>query len=336
MAFYVPENIITNQIIIDQHELRIKASWIESKIGITQRRWGATHETASSLATEAIKKLNLTHFDGALWVSTISQDYLTPSTASIIKHNLQQMAPQINSSEHYPAVDLNAACAGQIFALEMAMQRLMATEETESLVVATEMRSRFLDKKDRRTVFLFADGACVFHLKKINQEETWQGEIHWTKTLTIPSEFFEILIPAGGSARPIRTLEDIEAGFITMRDGERIVQMTTTHLLEIIQKQLALQKQSVDDFDFFVFHQGNGAIITSICQTLGIPLEKTWINFDRFGNTSSASMGIAFAEALLLKKIRPAQKVLIMAMGAGHHIAMASLTLGNTLGDLSL
>lgn len=320
IAHYVPETIVSNQQIIDRHSLRIKASWIENRIGITERRWADENIAASDLAVKAVEKLKLVDFKGSIWVSTISQDYLTPSTASIIKQKL-------GITDKYPAIDLNAACAGQIFGLEMAKSRLEASDEEEALVIATEVRSRFLNKKDRRTAFLFGDGACAIHLKKEPREKSG-GKINSLSTLTIPSDFFEILVPGGGSVSPVREPSDLDSVYIKMRDGERIVQLTTGNLLDIIREHMEKNRQTIDEFDFFVFHQGNGAIINSICNNLNISLSKTWINFNKFGNTSSASMGIALSEAHQQEKIKKGDKVMIMAMGAGLHVGIGSLTWG--------
>lgn len=318
IAFYVPERKVTNDEIIEAHGLKMKASWIEKRIGITHRRWADKDQAASDLAIEAAKKLNLKNFKGSIWVSTISQDYFTPSTASIIKAKL-------DLSDDLPAMDVNNACAGQIFALDCAVSRLKTNDEKEALVFATEVRSRFLNMKDRRTVFLFGDGAVVFHLEKSDDAP---GEVEWCISKTIPSKDFEILVPDGGSRNPY--MDDIEKyhPYIKMQDGEKIFQATTESLIDIISEALAKNNLTVEDYDYYVFHQGNGAIISKVCDKLGISDDKTWVNFGTYGNTSSASMGIALAEAHKLGKIKKGNRVLVMAMGAGFHIGLASIKWG--------
>ncbi len=317
IAFYVPERIVTNDEIIEAHSLKMRASWIERRIGITERRWASDEQAASDLAVEAAKKLKLNKFKGSVWVSTISQDYFTPSTASIIKSKL-------GLTDDLPAIDMNNACAGQIFALDNAVARLKTTDETEALVFATEVRSRFLNMKDRRTVFLFGDGAVVFQLEKSDDAP---GEVEWCQSKTIPSPDFEILVPGGGSRHPYSSGEEIHP-YIKMQDGEKIFQATTESLIGLITQSLAKNNLTVDDYDYYVFHQGNGAIISKVCNELGISEDKTWVNFDRYGNTSSASMGIALAEAHELGKIKKGNRVLVMAMGAGFHVGMASIIWG--------
>jgi 3-oxoacyl-[acyl-carrier-protein] synthase III len=316
VAHYVPERVITNDQLIERESLKIKASWVEHRIGIKERRWAHDDESASDLAIKAIHKLGLQNFNGALWLATISQDYLTPSTSSLIKAKL-------GWKHDAPTFDVNGACAGHLFALEMAYHRLLNTSETEALVVASEVRSRFTNPKDRRTVFLFADGAAVFHLKK--NEDSEHSGIEWTLSKTLTSETLDIYIPAGGSTLPLSKLTDPSDAFIKMNDGPKIFELTTNALVQSITESIQGKGQTLDNFSFFVFHQGNTAIITTVLEKLGISLEKTHINFDRYGNTSSASMGIALSEAYELGKINKGDRVLLLAMGAGHHLSMASI-----------
>src|SRR4051794_31782693 len=112
----LPENVVTNTQIIEAHSLKIKASWVENMIGIRERRWAPEGVAASDLAAQASRPLIGHGFGGSIWVSTISQDYLTPSTASILKGKL-------GVPGDLPAYDVSAACAGHLFALELAMNR---------------------------------------------------------------------------------------------------------------------------------------------------------------------------------------------------------------------
>ena len=315
ISHFVPDNVITNEDLIKKYSLKMKSEWVEKRIGITERRW-VSNEAASDLVVKACEKIDLTNFKGSLWVSTISGDYITPSTASIIKRKL-------NLKDHFPAIDINAACAGQLFALESAYLRLLNTSETEALVVATEVRSKWLNKKDRRTVFLFGDGACVIKLKKVSIKD--KG-LRWCHSQTIASEGNDIFIPAGGSQLPISSQElEEKLNFIKMNDGTGIFEKTTENLVNVVTECLSNKNETIDEYDFFIFHQGNGAIIKKICENLKIDLSKTHINFHKYGNTSSASLGIALSEAAAEKKIKKGDRVLLLAMGAGYHISCSSI-----------
>ncbi len=318
VSYHVPENIISNKDIIDLNQLKIKDEWIKNRIGIENRRWVDKQTAASDLAVEAILKMNLQDFDGPIFVSTISPDYPTPSTASIIKKKLQLE----NDS---PAIDISAACAGHLFALDLAKSKLLTSHYKQALVVATETRSKFLNKADRRTVFLFSDAAVVFLIEKSDNPT---GDIEWIETKTIASKEFEILVPSGGSVAPYENTEEAKSTFypfIKMNDGEKIVEATTVSLITIVTESLTKHNQKVSDFDFFVFHQGNGDIIKNICINLNIPLNKTEIIFNQFGNSSSSSMGLAFAMALENGNIKNGDRVLLISMGAGYHVGLSSI-----------
>jgi 3-oxoacyl-[acyl-carrier-protein] synthase-3 len=321
VSYHVPSQVITNQSIIEANDLRIRSDWVERRLGIRERRWVvAGEEAASDLAVAAIRKLriDLGAFSGALWTATISPDYYTPSTGSIIKQKLGML-------QSFPTFDLNQACAGQIFALECAINRLRATDETEAIVVATEVRSVFLNKMDRRTVFLFGDGASAFYLcKHLSNEDQTGVEAITVSTISLGDD--PIKIPAGGSRSPIDA-DAVAANDhrIKMLDGELITRRALDTLTGEIRSRLAKWGRTISDYDFFVFHQGSGSIIQSVCNDLGIAPEKIWTNFDRFGNTAGASMGIALAEAHELKKIPIGSRVLLVAMGAGWHLGLASV-----------
>lgn len=313
---YLPENSVTNNEIINKNNLKIKSSWIEKNIGITCRRWASADEAASDLATKAILKMQTNELDGALWVSTISPDYLTPSTSSIIKK-------KANLTTKAPAFDISAACSGWIFALENAAIRLTATDEKEALVIATEVRSKFLNLLDRRTVFLFGDGAVSAKILKQRPANSF-FKLNWTYTSTIPSPIIEILVPAGGSVSPINQ-ENLSKGeqYINMVDGNSIVAATHSHLIDSIKS--ILKDQTLNDYDLVLFHQGNKQLILSILKELKLDESKTHITFDKYGNSSSASIGITLKDALIENKIKDNSKILMITFGAGQHLGLAEL-----------
>ena len=265
--------------------------------------------------------MNLASFDGPIFVSTISPDYPTPSTASVIKSKLQW-------DSDAPAIDISAACAGHLFALDLAKSKLLTSDYKQALVVATETRSKFLNKADRRTVFLFSDAAAVFLIEK---NDNAPGSIEWIETKTIASKDFEILVPSGGSAAPYGESDEVKKSFypyIKMNDGEKIFEATTISLVSMVEASLTKYNKQISDFDFFIFHQGNGDIIKNICKNLNVPIEKTEIVFNQYGNSSSSSMGVALSIALQNGNIKTGDRVLLLSMGAGYHIGLASILWG--------
>lgn len=316
VSHYLPDNIITNDDIIQENELKTSSKIVEKVIGISERRWASYDQATSDLAVLACNNLDLTDFEGPIFVSTITGDYLTPSTSSVIKAKL-------NLTDHAPTFDINAACAGNIFALDTAVNYLKGSRYKKALVIASECRSRFINKKDRKTTFLFGDAASVILLEK---DETQDESIEWIQTKTEASENFEILIPAGGTKEPI-SHEQIEQNrhLIKINDGTKIGEITTTRLIDTIEKTLAQHNQKLSDFDQFIFHQGNGNLIKNIANKLNIDTEKVTINFPKYGNSSSASIGVSLSEYVNSPNMRDGERILLMAMGAGYHIGMASI-----------
>jgi 3-oxoacyl-[acyl-carrier-protein] synthase-3 len=315
LSHYLPPQKISNQHLIDLNQLKMKASWIETRLGITERRWALPEQAASDLAAAAI--LQLGESEAPMYVSTISPDYLTPSTASEIKRKL-------NWTGSEPAVDVSAACAGFIFALEQAALRIQSGATANCFACATEVRSRFLNLSDRRTVFLFADAASAAHLT--NDASKAQGELLWTATYTQSRGPAEIMIPAGGSKTPVGTRElENQDHKIRMIDGVSIEETIYSELIDRISGNLRLRNETFSDYDFIVFHQGNSTMLKKICARIGFAEEQTHINFNIYGNSSSASPGVALSEAIQLGKIKAHNRVLVVAMGAGYHLGIAAL-----------
>lgn len=314
---YIPQQTITNDDLINREGLKMKASWIEKNLGITTRRWASPEEAASDLAAKSCQEMDLKNFQGSIWLSTISPDYLTPSTSSIFKK-------KIGIKGDHPAYDTSAACAGFLFALEAAATRLTSSVEIEALVSASEVRSRYLNPKDRRTVFLFGDAAATAHLTKKRPAGKYFS-LSWTHTGTIPTEHMEILVPGGGSAKPLNQ-EAIENGeqFIQMVDGNSIVESTQEYLVSTIKKVLGSDR-SPEDYDLILFHQGNKRLILTILERLGMGEDKTHITFSEWGNSSSASVAVTLVDAMEKKTLKDQAKVLLVAFGAGQHLGLTEL-----------
>ncbi len=311
----IPERSVSNDELIQKNSLKISSAWIEKRLGITTRRWAADDQTTSDLAVNVLKKIS--KGEAPLFFSTISPDYLTPSTSSEIKRKMSW-------KENSFAIDMNAACAGFIFCLEMAATYLKGSGQKKAYCVAAEIRSRFLNLNDRRTVFLFADASagCLIETEKDNAI----AELLWTQLLTESLVEPEILVPGGGAKTPM-TVEGVNENLhkITMVDGGNITQSVETKLVSTIKESLEVLKEDVSSYDFFIFHQGNAQLIREVLKQLNLDENRTHINFDTYGNSSSASAAVALSEAHALGKIKKGQKVLMIAMGAGNHLGIAGL-----------
>ncbi|MBK7963626.1 MAG: ketoacyl-ACP synthase III [Bdellovibrionales bacterium] len=315
LGHYLPERRVTNDQIIAARQLKMKASWVETRLGIRERRWANDHQTTSDLGVEALKKI--VGPEGPLVLSTISPDYLTPSTASEIKRKMRWQ-------QQHQATDLAAACAGFIFSLEVGALLCQALPEEHIYVLAAELRSRFLDMSDRRTVFLFSDAAGACSLRCDPQNSL--AQLLWTSCSTEGLVEPEILIPAGGAKTPM-TEELLKSSMnkIKMVDGVSITQAVEEKLVSAVKNCLAQRGESISDYGYFVFHQGNGQLIARIMDQIGASAGQTHTNFSQYGNSSSASVAVALSEASELGLIKSNQKVLLVAMGAGYHLGLAGL-----------
>ncbi|MBK9295000.1 MAG: ketoacyl-ACP synthase III [Oligoflexia bacterium] len=303
IATFLPGPPVTNLDIISKHSLKMKADWVENRLGIVTRHWAEPGCTASDLAVNACKKLDLKNFSGPIWVSTISPDHFSPSTSVIVKRKL-------GLKDSFPTFDVNNACAGFLFALESARSWLETHEDSkEALVIATELRSKFLDKSDRRTVFLFGDGAVAVKLTK----GAAQGGIDWVDVFSIYSDFDEIFVP-------------LDSQKITMADGHKISEMATNALADKLQSILIEKKIKISDFDLVLSHQANQQINQKLFDLLQVKPEQIFSNLNKTGNCSSASIGIALDEAVKTGKLKDGHKILMITMGAGYHFAAATIT----------
>ncbi len=315
LGHHIPDRSVTNDELINLNSLKISSAWIEKRLGISMRRWAKAEETTSDLAVSALKKISTG--EAPLFFSTISPDYLTPSTSSEIKRKMEWKGLS-------PAIDFNSACAGFMFALEMAALYLKGTGQKKAYCLAAEMRSKFLNLTDRRTVFLFADASAGCELQTANSDAI--AELLWTHTITESLVEPEILVPGGGAKAPM-TIEGFANNQhkITMVDGGNISNSVETKLVSVIKDALSELREEVSSYDFFIFHQGNAQLIREVLKQLNLDENKTHINFDVYGNSSSASAAVALSEAHELKKIQRGQKVLMVAMGAGNHLGLAGL-----------
>lgn len=317
ISHYIPTNRVTNQDLISKYSLKIKASWIEQRLGISTRAWADDSETTSDLAAKSLQIMKAPK-EAPLFLSTISPDYLTPSTSAEIKRKMNWNQGEI-------AVDLANACAGHIFAMDLASRYLQTSDTTTAYACAAETRSRFLNKQDRRTVFIFADAASS--LKMTTDEEKSLAKINWIKTFTKFSPEHEILIPAGGAKTPL-TLEGLSShqNTITMCNGPQIEDTIFETLLKLVQDNLATNQESLESYDWMIFHQGNTQLIHKVCEKLNFPTSKTHTTFEKFGNSSSASLIVTLSDAYEQGLLKKGQKILLVAMGAGYHAGICSLS----------
>lgn len=304
---YVPANVLTN----DELAKRVDTSdrWIRERTGIAERRI-ATKETTAQMALYAAQEalevadLNPNEIDLVI-VATSTPEYIFPSTASLVQDQL--------GASNAGAFDLSAACSGFVYALAVAADMIRAGTYDTILVIGSETMSRIVDWKDRSTCVLFGDGAGALILRASDQ----YGGILSTVLGSDGSGAELLEIPAGGSRHPT-SLETVMANMHTIRmNGREVYRFATRVMTEAARQAMERANLSVEEVDLFIPHQANIRIIDYAAKKLNLPPEKVFINLDRYGNTSAASIPIALAEALESQRVNPGDHLVLVGFGAG-------------------
>ncbi len=287
-------------------------AWIVERTGIKSRRIAAAGESTSDMAAEASRRalaaaeVHPSDVD-LIIVATVTGDMPLPSTAVRVQQ-------KIGATNDCAAFDIAAACAGFCYALRLADLHVRAGLAENVLVVGVELLSRVIDWTDRGTCVLFGDGAgAVLVRKSIVEGRGLLG----THIFADGSGADALMIPAGGSVAPasIATLEQ-KGHFVHMK-GSEIFKTAVKNLVSASQIAVAGAGLTADEIDWVVPHQANSRILTAVSDRLGVPMSRFYLNLERYGNTSSASIPLAFDEAVRDGSIRAGQTVLFCALGGG-------------------
>jgi 3-oxoacyl-[acyl-carrier-protein] synthase-3 len=306
---YAPERILTN---VDLEKLvDTSDEWIRTRTGIEERKIAADNESASDMAEQAAKNaLDMAGITAEeldiIVVATITGDQPIPSTACILQKKIQ--APNA------VCFDLQAACSGFIFALEVLNSMMQSNPSfKKALVVGVEKLTYLTDWEDRNTCVLFGDGAGAMVLE--NQEGA-NGVI--ASKIATDGNYTDILqVPAGGSAKPIdeKVIEE-RSQYITMA-GQEVFKLAVTAMVGSSKDVLAEAGIDVSEIRWLVPHQANLRIIKAVGKRLGLTEENVYINVNKYGNTSSASIPIAIDELVRGGKIERGEYLLLTAFGSG-------------------
>ena len=307
---YAPERVMTNaevsQIVDTSDE------WILSRSGIRERRIAAPNEAASDMGVQAARRAleNAALQPGdidLLIVATITPDLPMPATACIVQQKLG--VPKTAA-----CFDLNAACTGFLYALDTACAMVSSGRYRHALVIGSEKLSSIIDWKDRTTCVLFGDGAGAVVIG--THPEAGRGLIG-TRLGAMGENADLLCIPGGGSSAPA-TPASIAAGdhFLKMK-GKEIFKLAVRVMDEASRDILEQHRLRADQISLVIPHQANLRIIEAISQYLDLPMERFFVNLDRYGNTSAASIPIALDEARRTGRIKPGDITLLVAFGAG-------------------
>jgi 3-oxoacyl-[acyl-carrier-protein] synthase-3 len=305
---YLPEKIVTNHDL--QKVMDTSDEWIRQRTGILQRHVVEPGVGPSELGAEAARcaldSSGLVPSDiDFLICATITPDYLFPATACLIQHSL--------GIRDAGAVDINAACSGFLYALQIADSFIRAGTHRTVMVVASEVMSARLDYTDRNSAVLFGDGAGAAILRA---DYNGRGVLS-TYTNADGGQAGILCIPAGGTKQVITPDNVHEVERTIVMDGRALYKRAVHAFADATAKALEPTGLKADDVDIFIPHQANQRIINSTMQRLGIPEDKVYLNLDRVANTSAASIPIALDEAVEKGLVKEGSLVLMAAFGAG-------------------
>ena len=301
---YLPEKVLTNHDL--EKIVETTDAWIQERTGIRERRIAAEGETASSMAEQAARRalhaadLKPSDID-LIVVATTTPDQIFPSTACLLQKRLH--------IHGCAAFDVQAVCSGFVYALSVADKFVRTGAAKHALVVGTEVMSRIVDWTDRNTCVLFGDGAGAVIVGAANKPGIISSHLH------ADGKYKELLEVPAGVCNGDDKLRQSEA-YIQM-GGSEVFKVAVTTLGRIVDETLAAAHMKKSDIDWLVPHQANHRIIAATAKKLDMSMERVVMTVDRHGNTSAASIPLAFDEAIRDGRIKRGQTVLMEAFGGG-------------------
>ena len=313
-----PEGVLSNADL--EKMVETSDEWIVERTGIRTRRIADAKTTTSTLATNAARKAladaGLSGEDvDAIIIGTATPDMLFPSTACLVQANIGA----VNAA----AFDLAAACSGFIYGLNVAAGLIRNGSHETVLVIGAETLSKIVDFEDRATAVLFGDAAGAAVVRRV---EKGRG-ILATRIMSDGNLAEMLMLPGGGSLRPTsHETVDQRLHYIKM-NGNNVFKAAVKSMADIATKALEDAEMDVTQIDLFIPHQANMRIIEATARKLDIPMSKVFVNVDRYGNTSAASIPLGLDEARRAGMIHEGDVVAAVAFGAGFTWGSAVLRL---------
>jgi len=308
LATYVPPRVLTNaelEKMVDTND-----AWIVQRSGIRERRIAdeteATSDLAIKAAQQALERANLVPEDiEFIAVGTTTPDMYFPAVGNIVQHRL--------GCGRAGSVDLLAACAGSIYSLSFGSQLIQTGKYRRVLCIGAETLSRITDWTDRGTCVLLADAAGAAVLEG---HEGDSGVLDFD--LYSDGQYWDLLYMPGGGSRHPATRETVDARMhYAKMKGSEVFKVAVRMFVDCTERILERNGFTTDDVSLFIPHQANLRIIEAAAKRVGLPMERVFINVDRYGNTGAASVYVALEEALAAGRVKRGDLILLAAFGGG-------------------
>lgn len=308
---YVPKKIMTNDDfarIVDTSD-----EWITTRTGIKERHIASESDTTATMAAEAARRalaqanVPPENID-LIIVATITPEMVFPSTACFVQDMLGASGAW--------AFDLAAACSGFVYGLSIAQQFITSGRYNTALVIGAETLSRITDYQDRASCILFGDGAGAVVIQRKEKDNSPMGIMYSTSS-SDGGGWTSLNCPAYGSRNPVgKKLADPNMVYMNIK-GREIYQLAVRRIVEMVNDCLEHCHLTTDDIKMYIPHQMNARIIESVAKRLNLKDESVFINIDRYGNTSAASIPIALDECIRKGRLSSGDIVLLVAFGGG-------------------
>jgi 3-oxoacyl-[acyl-carrier-protein] synthase-3 len=309
---YMPEKVLTNDDlskIVDTSD-----EWITTRTGIRERRIAAEGQATSDMAAEAARRaladagvapeeVNL------IVVATVTPDMFFPSTACLVQKKI--------GASNAVCFDISAACSGFLYALQVARHFINTGNRTTALVIGAEKLSSLINWQDRNTCVLFGDGAGAVVIRRAEGDENARGRVLST-VMGSDGNLADLLkVPGGGSACPITAENALSRPNTIHMEGRETFKHAVTRMCQASEQALEMAGLKKEDITLIIPHQANLRIIQAIADRLGLPHDKAFINLDKYGNTSAATIPVALDEANRAGRLKRGDILLLVAFGGG-------------------
>lgn len=316
---YVPERVLTNSDL--EKMVDTSDEWIVQRSGIRERHIVGPNDSNSKMATEAAREalqkadVKATDLD-LIIVCTSTPDYLAPPVSSMIQHAL--------GATDVGAFTLTAGCPGFVYGLATGHQFIASGACDNVLVIGVEILTRFTNWEDRSTCILFGDGAGAIVLQATDQPSGMLSYVLGSDG----SGAGHIKMPAGGSSLPSSAETVAQNLHYIQMNGSAVFKFASRVMGKALKQALVKANLTVDDIDLFIPHQANARIIHSAARRAALPPEKIFVNVERYGNTSAASIPIALCEAIEQGRAKEGDTLAFVSFGSGLTWAATIVKLG--------